>query len=200
VIIDKSSEGFMSTSSTVPALPLPGGLALGQPPDLPGVTVDSNGGINSQAVQTYTTTLTAAQVLALATTPVQLVPTGQEVATVAGSGFGKGLAILVKSVSLALNWLAGNTAYTLGGATLKLFQGPVANALPLTADMSSILTQTAISDDVGIAILPLGVQTQALTENQPILLAMSANPTLGNSTLSVTIEYTVIQTGTVLVG
>jgi hypothetical protein len=189
----------MSTSSLVPAQPLPGGLALGQPPEIEGVVVGSKGEIRAQKSQYYNVTLTAAQILALATTPIQLIPDPSAQEVTAGVGFGKGTAILVKSVSLSLNWLAGNTAYTSAG-TLKLYYGPVANALPLTADQNAILTQTAIADTIGVAILPLGVQLQAVIENLPILIAMSANPTLGNSTLNVVVEYEVIQTGTVLVG
>lgn len=125
--------------------------------------------------------VTAAQLLALKTTPITILPAG--VLT--------GEVVVVTSVFMSLNWLAGNTAYTLNGGNLRVYYGPVANAWPVTADVSSILSATAVEKTIQPTSILIGPDVVANMCQQPILLANSgsANYTLGNSTLTVTIQF-----------
>ena len=138
-------------------------------------------------------TLTSAQLLALKGADVQIVP--QAVFTPSGvqGKPGVGLAYAVESVHMRFNFLT--TAYTLNAGTLKLYQGPSANNIPLTADLSALLTQVATFDNIDIPILPTGPQTQANIENQPITIGNTgtAQFTLGDGTLDVILQYTVVQ-------
>jgi hypothetical protein len=125
--------------------------------------------------------VTAAQLLALHTTPI----------TIMAAGIIVGEVMVVRSVNLSLNWASGNTAYTLNAGTLKLYYGPTANGWPLTADLSGILSATAVQKTICPAILTAGPDVVANMCQQPLLLANagSANFTLGNSTLTVTVEF-----------
>jgi hypothetical protein len=133
------------------------------------------------SIEVVQVVLTAAQLLALHTTPVTIMPAGAQVGEI----------IVVRSVSLSLNWVSGNTAYTLNSGTLKAYYGPTANTWPLTADLSSILSSTAVEKSICTQILNVGPDIVANMCQMPLLLANtgSANFTLGNSTLTVTIHF-----------
>ena len=185
-------------STTVVNLPLPGGLAPSAPPEIEGVIVEGfdspkgfNNAVKAEKVQVQYNQITSVQLLALKETPIQLFPTNPTVA-----GPGAGLSYAVKSVSLRLNWTTGGTAYTLNAGTLKVFLGsPLTTGTAVTADLSAILTQTAVSDIVGQPTLTTGVVTQAAAENVALWLGNTgaADYTLGTSTLDVVVEFTVLQ-------
>jgi hypothetical protein len=125
--------------------------------------------------------ITSAQLLALKTTPVQLIaPPG-----------GNGLQVLwIDAIELKYNF--NTTAYTLNAGTLKLFYGPVANAHPLTADQSTnFLTAAASRLILQPALLAIAADTPTNLLNQAIYLGNdgSANYTLGDATLDVTIMF-----------
>jgi hypothetical protein len=156
-------------------------------PTLPNQTTDKKWVSINESTNYFETGLfetqlivTSAQLLALHTTPV----------TILAAGLQLGEVTVVRSVSLSLNWASGGTAYTLNAGTLKLYYGPLANAWPLTADLSTILSATAIEKTVCPAILTTGPDIVANMCQQPLLLGNSvANYTLGTSTLTVTVEY-----------
>lgn len=154
-------------------------------PQLPNMTTNTKWASRNQtnfnietSIEVAQVQVTSAQLKALATTAIQIVPA--PVIT--------GEAITVRSICLGLNFLTA--AYTLNTGTLKLFYGPVANALALTGDESAILTQTANAKIIGIPPLAIGPDTNAHTTNQPIMLGNdSSNYTVGAGTLTVTVEY-----------
>lgn len=150
--------------------------------------------IIGQVVRTERITLTAAQLKAAfgATADVTVVP--QTVFTPSGTQGKPGPGLAYRVHSLALRYNFKTTDYTINGGTLKLYHGPSANAIPLTADLSAILTQGHNADNIDIALLATGVQTQANIENQPIVISVgTASFTLGDGTLDVIVEYTVVQ-------
>jgi hypothetical protein len=122
--------------------------------------------------------LTAAQLNALKTTPIQFSPTPSIYQ-----------AIWVDSLTVRNDY--NSVAYTLNAGTLKLYYGPPANALPITADLSGILTQTANSMIVNIPLLVVGPTTFANVQQQPIYLGNTggANFTLGNSPVTFTMMF-----------
>jgi hypothetical protein len=158
------------------------------PTDVPNQVLDHLGLIKSQGVKveelilTGGRQITSAQLLALKTTPLQLVPAP-----------GAGLAIIVHSISLKINF--GTVAYTLNAGTLKLFLGTTANAVALTGDLSALLTQTSSKENLGVPALATGVQTVANTENQGLFLGNdgAANYTLGDGTLDIVLQYQIVQ-------
>lgn len=167
-------------------LPLPSG-GINSPPEIPFSIVETKGNprgdqLIAEAVQLAAVTVTSALLLALKGADVQLVPAPP-----------LGYAIDVIDISLRINF--GGTAYTLNAGTLIPYLGPSANGVPLTADLSAILTQGATSDNIGIPALATGVKTQALTEAQGVFLGNqgAAQYTLGNGTLDVVISYLVQQ-------
>src|SRR5271166_3297864 len=102
--------------------PLPAG-GINQPPLIDDVRVDkkdnpSGDQIISQNTQVRAVTITSAQLLALKGADLQIVEAP-----------GKGYAICLENVALRINFKTA--AYTLNAGTLKLYQGPSANALPL---------------------------------------------------------------------
>jgi hypothetical protein len=174
--------------STTPSA-IPGGLVLNKPDEIRGVEVDgilasgvSSGAILAEKTQIVRQVITAAQLLALKGADLQLVQAP-----------GAGLALALEGVSVKINF--GGTAYTLNAGNLKVFLGPSANALPVTADLSAILTQGATSDIIGSPAIAAGPATQAQTENQPLVLGNNgtAQFTLGNGTLDVVLMYSVVQ-------
>jgi hypothetical protein len=144
---------------------------------------DQNNLVKGQAVLVATVLgITAAQLLALRGADVTLIP-----APVAG------LANVVDSISLRINF--GTVAYTLNAGTLKVFQGPSANGIALTGDLSALLTQAVSSDNIGVPALATGVQTKVNSEAQPIVLGNTgaAQFTLGDGTLDIVVTYNVVQ-------
>lgn len=123
--------------------------------------------------------VTSAQLLALHTTPVQLIPAP-----------GIGQTVWVDTVCVKYNF--NTTAYTLNAGTLKLFYGPIANAHALTADLSAgLLTAAASRLLLQPPILIVAADTLVNLTNQPIYLYNdgTANYTLGDATLDVTIMF-----------
>lgn len=126
--------------------------------------------------------ITAAQLKALRATAIQII-----IAPPANQASGR--SYFVHQVFLKINF--GTTAYTLNAGTLKLFVGAVANALPITADLATILTSTASKITGNIPTIAYGPDTLANTTNQAILLGNggAAEFTLGDGTLDVTVLY-----------
>jgi hypothetical protein len=122
--------------------------------------------------------LSVAQLLALKTTPIQLTPIPSIYQ-----------AIWVDTFCIRLDY--GGTAYTLTGGNLKLFYGPVANANPLSGDLSAILTQTANAITINSPVLTVGPAPFAQIQQQPIYIGNSgaANYTLGNSPVTFTVFF-----------
>jgi len=167
-------------------LPLPSG-GFNSPPEIPNAIVETKGNpkgdqIISEGTQIAAVTLTSAQLLALKGNDVQIVPACPA-----------GYINVMEAVTLRINF--GGTAYTLNAGTLIPYLGPSANGVPLTADLSTILTQGATSDNVGVPALATGVKAQNLIEAQGIYLGNqgAAQYTLGNGTLDVIIEYVIVQ-------
>lgn len=94
-------------------------------------------------------------------------------------------------ISLSLHYLYKTAAYTLNAGTLILYYGPVANAKPLCADQSGIITGVANSIDPNIALLDTGVLTEAQSQNMPLVLgnAGAAEFTAGAGSLTVAVTY-----------
>lgn len=126
--------------------------------------------------------LTSAQLLALKATPVSIIP---------APGPGK----FIQVTSVTMRSVFGGTAYTLNAGTLKLFQGPVANAKALTADQSALLTAVANSTNLAIALVPLTALTDTQLLNTDIEIGNdgTASATLGNGTVIVYVEYEIWQ-------
>lgn len=126
-------------------------------------------------------TLTAAQLNALKTTPISIIP---------APGASKFIQVLGVSARL----LFGTTAFTLNAGTLKLFMGAVANAKALTADMSALLTQTVNATTIGQAVLGLATLTDAQGINVDVEAGNdgAANYTLGDGTVEFIIQYKII--------
>lgn len=126
--------------------------------------------------------LTAAQLNALKTTPVVISVAPGVAQQNAGRSY------YIYNITLKLNF--GTTAFTLNAGTLKLFYGVVANAHPLTADLSAILLRTSSGATINIPTL---VVTDSIANalNQALILGNDggANYTLGDSTLDVTVQY-----------
>jgi hypothetical protein len=153
------------------------------PTNVPNIVLDQNNLIIAEPNVITRVTVTAAQLLALKTTPLLLVPP-------------PGLGLALKVSSMALKLLFATTAYTLNAGTLRLFIGTVANAVPIIPDQSAILTQVASKIVLGIPTVTSGVQNVALIENQGIFLGNdgTANYTLGDSPLNVILNHLVYQT------
>lgn len=123
--------------------------------------------------------LTSAQLLALKTTPIQLIP----------APGGNGLqSYWFDSVTIKYNF--GTTPYTLNAGTLKVFYGPVANAHPITADAAAILTQGQNRITTNTPTLVVSDVTANIL-NQPIFMGNDggANYTLGDGTIDITVMF-----------
>lgn len=123
--------------------------------------------------------LTSAQLLALKTTAIQVTPTPAP---------NQSLWVdCVAAIRLDFN----TTAYTLNAGNLEFFYGPPANAHPITVDLSAILTAAGSRISTNIPILVVAPDTFANIQGQPIFIGNTgtANYTLGNSTLTVTLMF-----------
>jgi hypothetical protein len=127
-------------------------------------------------------TLTAAQLNALKTTPVSLIPA-------------PGANRFIQVLGITGRYLFGTTAFTLNAGTLKLFYGLVATAKALTADMSALLTQVVNATTIGQAVLGNATLTDAQALNVDIEAGNdgAANYTLGDGTVEFIIEYKIVQ-------
>jgi hypothetical protein len=132
------------------------------------------------------TLITSAQLLALKTTPIQLTPTP-------ATGF------IIQLENITLRYVFATAAYTLNAGTLKVFQGPVANAKALVADQAALLTAVANGNIIGIPALAGGTAASPLTDAQalaqPLFLGNDggANYTVGAGTLEVVLTYDIYQ-------
>lgn len=132
---------------------------------------------DSMSLEVAQVRLTSAQLLALHTTPIQLTPTPLA-----------GQSLYVYSITAKLTF--GTTAYTLNAGDLKVFYGPVANGHPITADLSSLLTQTASKAIVNIPTLVVAVDTAANTTGVPLYVGNDvANYTLGDGVVDITVIF-----------
>src|SRR5690349_6418926 len=140
--------------------------------EVDGLSVDAYNNIISQKTQIERVVVTSAQLLALKTTPLLLLPAP-----------GLGLVILVDQILLKLP-VYGGTAYTLNAGTLKVFQGTTANAVPLCADQSALLT-AVVASEMYLPVVATGVQTVAKLDNVGIFQGNDGTPnyTLGNSAI-----------------
>jgi hypothetical protein len=120
-----------------------------------------------------TVTLTAAQVIAMFTTPVQIVPS---------AGAGK----VVQFVD-AVNYLdAGATPFS-GGGTVR-FQNGTGTILSSTAAATTITSATDV-----VATIPSSSTTSLLAANEGIFISNASGVfAAGDGTLKVTVNYRVI--------
>ena len=126
--------------------------------------------------------VTSAQLLALKTTPLNIIPAP-------ATGF------MNMVEQFIFRYTFGGTAYTLNAGNLEVFYGPSANAKNLVGDQSALLTQGANSTSVGVPALGVATLTDAQSLAQPIVLANTgtANYTLGNGTLEVVTIFSIVQ-------
>lgn len=126
-------------------------------------------------LQAVSVTLTSTQVLALHTTPV----------TVVGGQPGQAL-IPLWSV---WDYVAGTTAYTDGGGNIQLFTPVAATWVAFASagfwDQATSQGKSEVSSAAGFAIA--SISGAALRVQQA-----TANPTLGNGTVTVTVLYAVV--------
>lgn len=156
--------------------------------DLTYSTGDAGGG--SQTYLERTTVLTSAQVLALFTTPVEVIPAP-----------GAGKFINAFAASPCLNFVT--TAYDTSGVNnLSLFYGTdrtvLCEQLPTLNQDVLAATEDATASMTGMGVFqtgsPLGgslVQSSKLA-NKALMLTTEANPTLGDSSLVITILYVIV--------
>lgn len=153
------------------------------------LTSDASGNATWQAsgsgvVQSVTRTLTSAEILALHTTPIELIPAQ-----------GANTTILPLSFIFNLNY--GTTPYTVSGA-LEVFIG--ANAAASNYVQSVYLLGFMNSNQDCIYRQTYDASTGAYTgssitimTNNPLLVfAQNSNPTLGDSQIEITVLYSVI--------
>lgn len=127
-------------------------------------------------VASATVTLTSAQVLAIFTTPVTIVPAP-----------GSGLALV--PVAWLSNYTYGGTAYTDGGGNFQLQAG--------TSVLGSFATAAGFWTASASEMKLLSNFTPNLTvtnwANKAVTVQQSTgNPTLGNGTVTVTVAYMVV--------
>lgn len=137
--------------------------------------------VTETTTEVLQTRVTAAQLLALKTTPVTLIP---------ASLINPNESIWIDNIAMRYNF--NTTAYTLNAGTLKVFYGAVANGNALTADLTTnFLTAAATRIIPIIPFLKIGPDTVANMLDVPIMLGNdgAANYTLGDAVLDVTITY-----------
>lgn len=125
------------------------------------------------------TILTSAQLLAIKGTPQTLIPAA-----------GPGTVIVVNQVTF--RYLFGGTAFTLNAGTLKIFEGPPANAKAVTPSVATGLIDQAVNmSNLGVPATASGNLTDAQAVNVGITIANdgAAEFTLGNGTLEVITDY-----------
>lgn len=132
------------------------------------------------------TVISAAQLLALKTTPVVLLAIAPQPAQANA---------IISLDGIAMHYIFTTAAFTLNAGTLQLFYGPPANALSMCADQAAVLTNVA--NRVIPAIIPTAIaaQTEALGLVQTIQLGNTgaANFTVGGGSLVVTFSYNIMQ-------
>jgi hypothetical protein len=140
-------------------------------------------------------TLTSAQILNLHTTPVQVLPEPIFVASGVQGRPGVRLAYNLHSVSFRVN--PGTHEYSRGASKLNLFLGPEENEINYLSDpddITAMLEETEPKVWLGAQLNDLEAQPAGIIENQPVIVASDSAITSGDGTLTVIIEYTVVQT------
>jgi hypothetical protein len=155
--------------------------------------------INSEPSQIATMvgpfTITAAQLLALNTTPIVILPVPAVTTIVGAASPLQNVAYVIKSVSTKLNF--GTTAFA-GGTGLGLWYGatPTGSAIISIPPAAVTATASTLVLDIGPAV-PTGysVSPPTLAEGQQVILANSGTAlTAGDGTLDVIVEYLILQT------
>lgn len=126
--------------------------------------------------------ISSAQLLALKGTPLTLI---------SAPGPGK----LIVTNQATFRYVFNSVAYTLNAGTIKLFQGPVANAKTLTASVATgLIDQVVNTTNIGVPTTATGNLTDAQAVNTAVMIANdgAAEFTLGNGTLEVIVDYQVI--------
>lgn len=136
--------------------------------------------LQKAAVKTVTLTLTAAQILAIGATAVQILPAP-----------GAGLAYQVLSV--LAHYRFKTTAYTLGSMTEFVFLCSGGNpqaAILVAAFLSRVLDvfESAAGSSAETS------STGAAAINQPLNILSDASPTLGDGTVTFTLRYLIVDT------
>jgi hypothetical protein len=151
--------------------------------------------IIGSVVRIARSTLTSAQILALHVTPVQLIPEPVFVPSGIQGTPGPGLAYKVQSISFKYN--AGTTPYNRSTQELNIFLGPKANGIAYLSDpddVTALLESTTDKVWIGAMLNDLEAQDAGNVENQPVIVALDTACTAGDGTLTIIIEYTVLQT------
>jgi hypothetical protein len=125
---------------------------------------------------TATLTLTSAQILALFTTPVVIVPAP-------ATGF------YINPMETVLRTLPGGSAYAAGGV-VQLALGAAATVVIGTIAAAAVITNAA--DQIAASSIALWTGSEANCDAQPLVINNASGAfTTGNGTLSVTVYYTV---------
>lgn len=128
-------------------------------------------------LQQVSVTLSSAQLLAIFTTPVTLVPA-------------QGANTLVMPIFITAEYLPGGTQYTDGGGSLTANSDAMTLSLGATAGWWSSASKRIITSAAGGYTATGG----AFTGNQAMTIHNNtANPTLGNGTALVVCQYVVVQ-------
>lgn len=156
------------------------------------ISINGNTQFTEVSLEVAQVRITSAQLLALHTTAVAIVPSTASVPNVLGTPnfINSNETIWLYDIMLKYNF--GTVAYTTTGGTLRLFYGLPANAHPATADVSAGLINATASRITGyIPFLINGPDTFANMTGQGIYLFNdgSANYTLGDGVLDVTVVY-----------
>lgn len=139
----------------------------------------SNGVGTNATFRRKLTNVTSAQLKALRATSVELV-----------AAPGTGLIITPVNVVYRYNFLT--TTYTLNAGTLRTFYGPVANNIPMHADVAGGLIDAAANRNIPfVPMIKQGPVTDATSLNMPIQLGNdgAAEYTLGLGSLDVLVIY-----------
>ena len=134
-------------------------------------------------LQTATVTLTSAQILNLAATPITIVPAP-----------GSNKTILLTNV--LAHYRYNSTAYTINGAGgnfLIGFPGVTSSAYLTILGQTSFIDQTS---DQYLQSYAGGIAAFSASEqvNQPLQITVENDPKLGNGTVTLTILYSVVNT------
>jgi hypothetical protein len=144
------------------------------------LSADRTLSIDPAYIQYATANLSSAQILALNTTPVQVL---------AAPGAGK----MIELISVATELIFGTVAYSTNGG-FRFYYGNTSGARAnwSQALVDTVLTQTASSIGItlGCTFANL-VETPARLLNQAIIFTYTANPTLGDGTAIFKIAYRV---------
>ena len=126
--------------------------------------------------QTATISLTSAELLALNTTPVTIVPAP-----------GSGNIVVIESIITTLDY--GSTTYADSGTNTGLYY---TNSSGLAIDSTLYNCFTAAASEIKSSFAPSLLHAQSGLLNAPVVLTGSANMTTGNGAGKVTVTYKII--------